>query len=149
MRLGILSLIICGGLLAIVGVIVISQGPSAPVVSFEVTLPPIPAEASSEQVHQMCGSSCHPYPPADSFPKFAWRKEVKQGYDFFRDSKLQMDYPSLESVVQYYEERAPEALPPIDSPINFGPAPGRFERHGFPLPDPRPQPGIPNVTPGP
>ena len=148
MRLGILSLIICGVLLLAVGVIITSQGPSTQVESFEATLPPIPTEASSEQVHQMCGSSCHAYPPAESFPKFAWRKEVKQGYDFFRDSKLQMDYPSLESVVQYYENRAPEELPPIDRPVNFDPAPVRFQRRGFQLPGNSQQPTVTNVSLG-
>src|SRR5262249_49760825 len=38
-------------------------------------------EASAQQVHQFCGA-CHAYPPPDSFPRFAWRKEVEQGYKF-------------------------------------------------------------------
>jgi hypothetical protein len=104
--------------------------------SFETTLPPLPPEATSEQVHALCGK-CHAYPPADSFPKSAWRREVKGGYDFFRDSKLQLDYPSLESVVQYYEKRAPEELPPNDSHISFDPAPVRFQQRGFALPSSR------------
>lgn len=145
MRIGILGIILC---VVIFLVYVFTLHSKDRPEYFDVTLPPIPAEATSEQVHQMCGTSCHAYPPPDSFPKFAWRKEVKQGFDFFRDSKLQIDYPSLESVVQYYEKRAPDELPPNDSPVNFGSAPVHFERHGFPLPDPRLKPGISNVSLG-
>src|SRR5262249_38960131 len=101
--------------------------------SFETTLPPLPAEATSGQVHAFCGK-CHAYPPADSFPKSAWRREVKGGYDFFRESNLQIDYPSLESVVQYYEKQAPEELPPNDSHVSFDPPPVRFQQRGFALP---------------
>ena len=46
---------------------------------------PLPAEASEEQVRQVCGN-CHAYPPPESMPRFAWRKEVRQGYDLVRDS---------------------------------------------------------------
>jgi hypothetical protein len=73
--------------------------------------PAAPEEASAEQVHRFCGTACHAYPPADTFPRAAWRREVKQAYDFFRDSGLQTDFPSQESVALYYERRAPEELP--------------------------------------
>src|SRR5215471_15705121 len=43
---------------------------------------PDPAEATAEEVHRLC-AACHAYPPADTFPRSAWRKEVQQGYDFF------------------------------------------------------------------
>ena len=56
-------------------------------------------ESTDEEVHRLC-AACHAYPPPDSFPKSAWRKEVKQGYDFFHeDSRYQFEYPPLESVV--------------------------------------------------
>src|SRR5262249_20324870 len=45
-------------------------------------LSPAPAEASTGQVHQFCGA-CHAYPPPDTFPRSAWRREVRQGYDLF------------------------------------------------------------------
>jgi hypothetical protein len=85
-----------------------------------------PQEASSEQVHQFCGTACHSYPPAESFPRSAWRGEVKQAYDFFRNSNLQIDFPSQESVALYYEQRAPEEWPllknqkpPREPPVSF------------------------------
>ena len=36
-------------------------------------IPPPPKEATSEQVHQFCGTACHAYPPPASFPRWAWR----------------------------------------------------------------------------
>jgi hypothetical protein len=87
----------------------LTRSPVAPS-DYTITLAPNLPEASSEQVHQFCGA-CHAYPPPDSMPKSVWRKEVKQGYDFFQDSKLSQNYPSLESVALYYENRAPDRLP--------------------------------------
>ncbi len=88
-------------------------------------------EASTESVHLMCGA-CHAYPPPDTFPRSAWRKEVKQGFDFFHaDATLQFPYPSLESVVRYYENRAPNELPSIPrSP--FRKCPIQFENQPVP-----------------
>src|SRR5262249_61918764 len=65
------------------------------------TLPPPPAEATTEQVHQICGA-CHLSPPADTFPTSAWRREVKQGYEFLGNSSLRLDFPPLESLALYY-----------------------------------------------
>jgi FG-GAP-like repeat len=107
--------------------------------------PPELAEASSEQVHALC-ARCHKYPPADSFPRAAWRKEVKQGYEFLRNSALRLDYPPLESVALYYEKRAPEGLPRALPTADPGPAPVRFERHGYRHPQAPPNPGVTNVN---
>jgi hypothetical protein len=141
--------------LLVVGWIFLAPTP-APAPS--ITLPPMPAEATVEQVHQLCGA-CHLYPPPDTFPRSAWRKEVKQGYDFFAKSPmLGTDFPPLESVVSYYEKRAPQSLPLLaqaqerDNPPllkgtvpSFNP-PARFERRGFRLPDPLASPGVSNVN---
>src|SRR5829696_6898172 len=111
------------------------------------TAPPAPApaqaevaEATSEEVHRMC-AACHGYPPPDSFPRADWRKEVKIGFDFFHaDLGYRFDYPSLESVVKYYEARAPEVLDPIPQ-ADGGPAPAKFERRDVPFPDAGAPPG--------
>ena len=74
----------------------------------ELTLPPEPPEATGEEVHRLC-AACHAYPPPDTFPRSAWRKEVKPGYDFFhQDPSYRFAYPHLEAVVRYYEKRAPK-----------------------------------------
>ncbi|HUR53929.1 MAG TPA: FG-GAP-like repeat-containing protein [Gemmataceae bacterium] len=107
------------------------------------TLPPESPEATSEEVHRLC-AACHAYPTPDSFPRAVWRKEVKRGYDFFhQDLSYRFDYPPLESVVRYYEKRAPESLatlprtPPSACPV-------AFDRTPFPAPNGAP-PGATHV----
>jgi hypothetical protein len=113
--------------------------------STAIEYPPLPAEASSEQVHHFCGA-CHAYPPADTFPKSAWRKEVRQGYDFFHESGLQLDFPPLESVVLYYEKRAPEQLPAIEPTQSLRKPPAEFERQGYRYPKQAQSPGVSHVN---
>src|SRR6266404_3072470 len=77
--------------------------------------PPPPTGEPAElpaQVHQFCGG-CHAYPPAETFPRSAWKEEVERGYRFFRDSNLPLVPPPIDQVIRYYEVRAPEQLPPI------------------------------------
>jgi hypothetical protein len=143
---------IAGAILLLIGasvsVVAVERGmvftdpePSPPVIE----LPAPPAEATSAQVHEMCGA-CHAYPPADSFPRAAWRKEVKQGYDFFRTSNLQIQFPSLESVVRYYENRAPEVLPEVPRLDSADPSPVRWRQHSYRLPAELGLPAVSNVN---
>jgi hypothetical protein len=118
-----------------------SGKPAAPVLSLQ----PAPAEASAEQVHQVCGA-CHAYPPADSFPKSAWRREVKQAYEFLRNSSLRLDYPPLESVALYYENRAPDALAPALAASSVGEPSVRWQRINQRPPGPAQTPGVTNVN---
>jgi FG-GAP-like repeat len=106
---------------------------------------PTPPEATPEEVHQLC-ASCHAYPPPETFPRSSWRKEVKQAYDFLRDSPVHRPYPSLEAVVRYYESRAPEELPVIHRGQSPDPPAVRFEKHGYPLPGEAAPPAIANVN---
>src|SRR5438309_583222 len=80
------AVLVTGGIGIVVWLLAVGRSSDA-VPSAAGDLPP-PAEASARQVHQFCGA-CHAYPPPDSFPRSAWRKQVRQGYDFFRDSRLQ------------------------------------------------------------
>jgi hypothetical protein len=107
---------------------VVSSDPPSPAEPGPVLLPPEPPEAAADDVHRMCGA-CHAYPPADTFPRAHWRKEVAQAYEFFhRDSTLRFPYPPIESVIKYYEARAPEALATIPQPTTPPPpAPVRFD----------------------
>jgi hypothetical protein len=102
-------------------------------------------EASAAQVHAFCGAVCHAYPPPDTFPRWAWRGEVKQAYDFFRDSKLQIEFPSQESVALYYERRAPVELPPLKFPKPARPLPVSFRRAEHPLPGKAGHPAVSNL----
>ena len=109
--------------------------------------PPAPVEASEERVHQFCGA-CHAYPPAETFPRAHWRKEIRTAYDFFRDSGLQLEAPSMESVALYYESRAPLSLPAAKIENAPTPSPLRFQPTGFRTQDQTPHPGVTNVSLG-
>ncbi len=93
-------------------------------------VPAAVAEATPEQVHELC-AACHAYPPPETFARSDWRREVKQAYDFLRDSTLPSPYPSLESVVGYYENRAPLQLPLPRSENAPGDSTLRFSRRNF------------------
>jgi hypothetical protein len=108
-------------------------------------VPPPVVEASPEQVHEFC-AHCHAYPPPDTFPRSAWRRELRQAYDFFRDSALQLEPPSLESVALYYENRAPERLPLVPKVSSSSRLPFRFEQTSYALPDEKLSPAVSNVN---
>jgi hypothetical protein len=108
--------------------------------------PTAPQEASAAQVRQFCGTACHAYPPADTFPRSAWRREVKQAYDFFRNSSLAIDFPSQESVALYYERRAPEELPSVKREDSARPLPVSLRRKGYRLPGEPSHPAVSNVN---
>jgi hypothetical protein len=110
--------------------------------------PPLPApeEASAAQVHQFCGTACHAYPPPETFPRSAWRREIQQAYDFFGSSKLAIDFPSQEGVALYYERRAPAALPLLKQTKPAHPLPVSFRRKDYPLPGSSVHPAVSNVN---
>jgi hypothetical protein len=97
------------------------------------------------QVHQFCGA-CHAYPPPDTFPRSVWKEEVEQGYRFFGDSSLRLTPPPLDAVVDYYERRAPDELPPANPPNAVLPYDVEFEKIQIrALPDAQPT-SISNVN---
>lgn len=115
------------------------QSATAPVAP-SVPPPEQVAEASEPAVRDFCGK-CHAYPPPDCFPRSAWRQELRQAYDFVRNSSVPGGYPSLESVVRFYETRAPaEFSIPIPSrtlarpPVSFSPTHVRMPNADKPSP---------------
>lgn len=111
--------------------------------SIESTSDPLP-ERIETQVHTFCGAACHAYPPADAFPRKYWRAEVERGFNFFSKSGLALSPPSLDRVVRYYEERAPEDYPPADIVPASKPLGIQFEQLSYPPPA-GPRPMIANV----
>jgi hypothetical protein len=99
---------------------------------------PRAAEDISAQVRQFCGA-CHAYPPADTFPRSAWKEEVERGYSFFAQSDRAIPAPPMDDVVRYYENRAPLTLPFVRPALAKTPLPVRFE--------PIPIPGPPGTSP--
>jgi hypothetical protein len=111
-------------------------------------------EATSAEVHAFCGS-CHAYPPAESFPRAAWRREVEQGYIFYRlpspgsrDMRRRgVKEPAMESVVAYYERRAPEELVWTPPETAATPCPVQFDPPiGLAVPDQPANPAVANVN---
>jgi hypothetical protein len=96
-------------------------------------------------VSRFCGA-CHAVPPADTFPRSAWKDEVERGYLFFQQSGMPLQAPPIEAVIQYYQERAPEELPPADIQRVDTPPPVQFERQDFSGPTHPELPAISNVN---
>lgn len=80
------------------------------------------------QITAFCGN-CHSPPPAESFPKKAWRTEVERGFDlYFESFREDLSPPPKEETVAYFESLAPEKLvvtapesSSLPSPIAFRP----------------------------
>jgi hypothetical protein len=106
----------------------------------------IPPADIEEQVHAFCGGSCHAYPPADTFPRRYWRAEVERGFRFFERSGMAMKAPPIESVIRYFEDRAPDELPPAVRPPAKHPLSLRFDRVSYPNPAGGPHPAISHVN---
>jgi hypothetical protein len=110
--------------------------------------PPAAAETPElvANIEQFC-KACHAFPPADTFPRSAWAYEVEQAYGFYRDSALSLQAPPFEAVVKYFENRAPEELPPARFEQAAGPPPLSFRRSGFQAQPPHPDaPAVANVN---
>jgi hypothetical protein len=104
-----------------------------------------PVEADAQQVHAFC-TTCHAYPPPETFPRAHWAEEVRQAYDFYRDSGYRVDPPDLERVVAYYQNRAPLELPAArKSPTATVPLPVELQPAGWSPPGRPPVAGVTNV----
>jgi hypothetical protein len=91
----------------------------------------VPAQATAnieEQVHQFCGA-CHAYPPAESFPRSAWKEEVERGYFFFGKASMRLTPPPIDEVIRYYEASAADRLPDAVIARANTPLPVRFAPH--------------------
>jgi hypothetical protein len=104
---------------------------------------PSPGDAVAE-VHTFC-AACHAFPPPETFPRDAWEREVRQGYDFFHRSDLPLKAPPFEPTVRYFEDRAPAELPAAVVKTAPGAAPVSFERRSFAGPTHAKPPTISNV----
>jgi hypothetical protein len=129
-------------------VLILASMVSAPASNFAADGPPAttPKEASATEVRQFCGRACHTYPPPESFPRSTWRREIKQAYDFFRQSELQGAFPSQESVALYYEHRAPEVFPFVKRPKADHPPSASWRRTDHPLTGEATVPAISHVN---
>ena len=98
-----------------------------------------------EKVRTFCGN-CHVYPPPDSFPRSAWKEQVERGFLFFGSSNLKLVPPPLQEVIDYYESRAREELPPAEIHYAATPLPVKFAPHAFPDPPEASPPAVSHVS---
>jgi hypothetical protein len=97
------------------------------------------------QTQYFC-SQCHAHPRPDILPKSAWRQEVEQAYKFFEGSKLTLQAPPLEQVVEYYQLLAPTELPTPVIERATHPLPVHFQRTTCPVAAAAPVPAVSNVN---
>lgn len=77
-------------------------------------------------IASFCGG-CHAFPSPSSFPKDAWPREVRRGFQFYRQSsRTDLVEPVEAEVVAWFRNAAPERLrlPKIEqspSPLHFEP----------------------------
>lgn len=93
---------------------------SSPFVKESIAVTSLPKTSSHEsiaaQVTTFCGA-CHATPPANSFPRAAWPKEVARGFDFYHESgRTDLVEPDQQKVVEYYQSLAPVSLA-VDVPV--------------------------------
>ncbi len=75
------------------------------------------------QIEAFCGD-CHAVPLAENYPRDAWHRKVRRGYEFYsRSGRNDLDPPPIRETVAYYRSLAPEkiVLPqPPDAPTRPG-----------------------------
>jgi len=100
----------------------------------------------SESAWKFC-SACHRLPLPDTLPRAQWRRRIEVMFEIARGSQttIASGFPSLEAVVDWYVERAPEVLPAVDSTVHKGSGGLRLESRGIRLPQLGPFPGTANV----
>jgi hypothetical protein len=101
--------------------------------------------ASPTQIQDYC-SKCHAYPPADTFPRSAWKEEVEKAYKIIAMSNLSAKPPPRDQVLKYYEERAPLELPLPVIQRATSPLPLRFQLTAYPVLPQAPDPYVSNVN---
>jgi hypothetical protein len=111
-----------GGLAAYI--ILLPSSPTGPTIQPGTHLPGAGVQG---RIQSFC-SACHVYPQPESFPRSAWKEEVERGYRFFAESGLKRTAPPIEEVIRYFEDQAPEALPPAVFQNAITPSPVAFEK---------------------
>jgi hypothetical protein len=109
--------------------------------------PPIATTTANlpERIQRFCGS-CHENPPADTFPRFAWRDLIERMYLMFNESGKPLAPPPIDEVITYFEQRAPRSLPPADIRRADHPLPVRFLRFDYPVFEGPPQVSSPFIS---
>ena len=113
-------------------------------------LPPPPANPMAtphlpQRIQLFCGT-CHENPPADTFPRSAWKGLIERMYMAYNESGRALQPPPIEEVVSYFEERAPDHLPPADLRRASHPIPVGFRRIDYPVYEGPPEVSPPRIS---
>jgi hypothetical protein len=103
--------------------------------------PPAATPHLPQRIQLFCGS-CHENPPAETFPRSAWKDIIERMYLFSYDSGRPLQPPPLDEVIAHFEQQAPQRLPPADIRRADHPFPIRFTRLDYPV-----YAGPPEVSP--
>jgi len=81
------------------------------------------------RIERFCGD-CHPLPFPSTFPKANWVEEVRQGFDFYIESKrTDLEEPVRHDVVKYFQDLAPDkVLVPRADAMKQSLSPVQFQR---------------------
>jgi hypothetical protein len=93
--------------------------------------PPVATATTTHQLPQriqLFCSRCHENPPADTFPRSAWKTLIERMYEFANESGRPLQPPPIDDVVRYFEGLAPENLPPALIRYADHPLPVNFQR---------------------
>src|SRR5260370_41598712 len=60
-----------------------------------------PQQSAALTIEDFC-SRCHPYPPADTFPRSAWKGQAEKAYKPFTLSSLYVTPPPIGAVSKQY-----------------------------------------------
>lgn len=105
------------------------------------------SQHADAQVRAAC-SSCHAFPPPEILPRDAWRGRIERmagllDYVPRESGKVPVEF-SVDEIVTWYEERAPEEFPAPERQTRDAPSPVRFQKGTIRL-GPRSGPGVPTV----
>jgi hypothetical protein len=139
----------CALLLSTLGTFLVLQGCSRNGPNgADVAPPPVAPTATPhlpERIQRFCGS-CHENPPADTFPRFAWKDLIERMYLMFNESGRPLQPPPIEEVVDYFEQRAPLQLPPAVFSRADHPLPVRLQRLDYPVCEGPPHVPSPHIS---
>lgn len=77
-----------------------------------------PGRATEADIIRFC-SGCHALPSPASFPRHVWRKEVYNGYFFFKHSnRTDLPVPRYRDSLAWYQNRAPAYLDFSEMPVD-------------------------------
>src|SRR5689334_11234862 len=96
---------------------------TAALVPSHVQSTPAAPPAAEAEARIVCGTSCHRLPPPDILPSASWRDEISR-MAFIREGRTEPAGPpgtasrsivlpeDMQRVLRWYQEAAPQALPP-------------------------------------